>query len=127
MTTNLGGRPPMYANVEEMQTKIDAYFATAKIGLYTVTGLALALGFTSRQALLNYQDKEEFVDAVKKAKLKIEQDYEQSLREKGRSGDIFGLKNFGWDDKSDLNLGGQTGNPINAIVRTIVDPVNSNS
>jgi len=34
----------------------------------TVTGLALALGFTSRQALLDYQAKKGFVDTVTRAR-----------------------------------------------------------
>jgi hypothetical protein len=38
---------------------------------------------------MNYQDKPEYVDSIKKAKLRIEQAYELSLRENGRSGDIF--------------------------------------
>ena len=81
------GHPPKYATVEEMQAVIDQYFEDCKgepiIGddgmpildkfgqpfiihqrPPTVTGLALALGFTSRQALLNYQAKKGFVDTV---------------------------------------------------------------
>lgn len=116
--TNLGGRPPFYSSVEDMQIAIDKYFATTQPGFMTVTGLALALGFTSRAALLNYEDKPAFVNAVKSAKLRIENDYELSLREKGRSGDIFGLKNFGWRDQQDVNLGGQNGeNPIDVSLK----------
>ena len=89
------GHPPKYATVEEMQAVIDRYFEDCKgepiIGddgmpildkfgqpfiihqrPPTVTGLALALGFTSRQALLNYQAKKEFVDTVTRAKSHIE-------------------------------------------------------
>lgn len=71
----MAGRPPIFESVEEMQGKIDAYFAEAKAeGIpYTIQGLALALGFNSRQSLLNYEDKEEFLDTIKKAKLKIEE------------------------------------------------------
>lgn len=118
------GRPPMYASVEEMQTKIDGYFTTHLMEEQTVTGLALALGFTSRAALINYEDKPEFVNAVKKAKLKIENAYEYSLRKNGRSGDIFALKNFGWNDSQNINLGGQNGeNPVEAnLTVTFVKP-----
>ena len=92
---NKGGRPPTYETVEEMQDIIDNYFEMCDGVLlkdkkgeimfdkwgqpiylnqkpYTVTGLALALGFTSRQTLLNYQGKPEFMDTITQAKLKIE-------------------------------------------------------
>ena len=39
----------------------------------TIQGLALALGFTSRQSLLNYKAKREFVDTVTRARLRVEQ------------------------------------------------------
>jgi len=46
-----GGRPRKYQSVEQLQTAIDSYFeSTEKL---TVTGLALHLGFNSRQALVN--------------------------------------------------------------------------
>lgn len=45
----------------------------------TVTGLALALGFTSRMALLNYQAKKEFVDTITRAKTMVEAYTEQRL------------------------------------------------
>jgi hypothetical protein len=70
---------------------------------YTITGLALALD-TSRQTLVEYEAKDEFIDAIKKAKLRVENSYEHSLREKGRSGDIFALKNFNWKDKSEQDI-----------------------
>jgi hypothetical protein len=111
--THPGGRPPFYETVEELQAAVDKYLNTCPEDQLTVTGLALSLGFTSRQALLNYEEKPQFVDAVKKAKLRVENAYELSLRKNGRSGDIFGLKNFGWKDNQDLNVGGQgKDNPV---------------
>lgn len=117
--THPGGRPPFYETVEAMQEEIDKYFADTSDEEITVTGLALALGFTSRAALLNYQEKEEFVNTVKKAKTKVENSYERSLRKNGRSGDIFALKNFGWDDKQSLNIAGQEGGAPIATSLTI--------
>ena len=32
----------------------------------------------------------------------VENSYEMSLRENGRTGDIFALKNFGWRDKMEV-------------------------
>lgn len=90
----------MYQTPVEMQVVVDEYINHTPDEELTVTGLALALGFTSRQALMNYQEKAEFVDTVKTAKLRVENAYERSLRKNGRSGDIFGLKNMGWKDES---------------------------
>lgn len=66
----------------------------------TVTGLALALGFTSRQALLNYQAKPEFVDTITRAKARVEQYAEERLFDRdGSNGAQFSLRNNfkGWD------------------------------
>ena len=90
------GRKPTFTSAEEMQEKIDAYFASCEreqlrdaagnpvlnkngepvyVGgrPMTIQGLALALGFTSRQSLLNYKAKREFVDTVTRARLRVEQ------------------------------------------------------
>ena len=122
------GRPPMYKNKEEIQEKIDAYFEeckgkiltddegniiTDKYGeaIYidkkplTITGLALALGFNSRQSLLNYQDKEEFVDTITRAKARVEQYAEERLFDKnGANGAKFSLANNfeGWKEKQEI-------------------------
>lgn len=69
----------------------------------TVTGLALYLGFTTRQALINYEGKPEFVDAIKQSKLRVEAAYEQALFGKNAAGPIFALKNFNWTDKQEID------------------------
>ena len=125
---NKGGRPPMYKSVEEIQKKIDEYFIDCEgeplldaegnpmidkygnpilIGVrpLTITGLALALGFTSRQALLNYQEKEEFVDTITRAKAKVEQYAEERLFDRdGANGAKFSLANNfeGWREKQQI-------------------------
>lgn len=115
---------PRYKTVEEMQAVIDQYFEDCKgepiigddgqpiLDKYgqpfiinahppTVTGLALALGFTSRQALLNYQAKKAFVDTVLRAKARIEAYAEERLFDRdGQRGAEFSLKyNFRWADE----------------------------
>ena len=128
LNKNKGGRPPMYKSVEEMQKKIDEYFIDCEgeplldaegnpmIDKYgnpirtgvrplTVTGLALALGFTSRQALLNYQEKEMFVDTITRAKAKVEQYAEERLFDRdGANGAKFSLANNfeGWREKQHI-------------------------
>lgn len=64
----------------------------------TVTGLALALGFESRQSLLNYQCKPEFSSVITRAKSRIEQYTEERLFDKdGANGAKFSLElNWGW-------------------------------
>lgn len=103
------GRPLKFKSVKELQKKIDAYFADCEKDdePLTITGLALALD-TSRETLMEYGEREEFVDTIKKAKLKIEHAYELRNIKRGNAGDIFALKNFGWKDKteSDVTLGG---------------------
>ena len=116
------GRRPIYAEAEEMQRKIDAYFDDCAgeilkdgdgrpvldkygniitIGTKppTVTGLALALGLNSRQALLNYQARSDlFNDTVTRAKARVEQYAEERLFDRnGVNGAKFSLScNFGW-------------------------------
>ena len=118
----------MYKSVEEIQKKIDEYFVDCegetlldaegnpmidkygnviKTGVrpLTITGLALALGFTSRQALLNYQEKEEFVDTITRAKAKVEQYAEERLFDRdGANGAKFSLANNfeGWREKQQI-------------------------
>lgn len=100
------GRPLKFGSVEEMQEKIDAYFeeCDVKEDPYTITGLALALD-TSRETLLDYEDKDEFSDTVKKAKLKCE-NYAEKFLFKGKNvvGSIFNLKNNykRWVDKQEI-------------------------
>jgi hypothetical protein len=126
---NKVGRPAAYKTPEEMQERIDAYFNSC-YGEYvtdpegnlmtdkhghpvmtkprplTITGLALALGFSGRQALLNYEDKEEFMDTIKRAKSRIEQYAEERLFDKdGVNGAKFNLSNNfkGWREKQEID------------------------
>lgn len=119
------GRPPKYKSVEEIEQKIEAYFKscegeplkdrdgtvlTDKYGAPiivgrkppTITGLALALGFSTRQSLLNYQGKKEFVDTITRAKSFVEKYAEERLFDReGVQGAKFSLvNNFkGWSEK----------------------------
>lgn len=119
-----GGRPLKFASVEEFQSAVDSYFESIQeprvygdnvvFEPVTITGLALHLD-TTRDLLCDYQEKDEFSDAVKKAKLRCENYAERQLYiGKSATGPIFALKNFGWSDSQDVNLGGQKDNPVEA-------------
>lgn len=141
------GRPPKYETPEEMQRIIDLYFDACKINRLvkfadgdeelllsgysdedkeiisyvesyapTVSGLAYTLGM-SRQALLDYSNKDQFLDTVKRAKQRIEVYLESNLYGQAVTGTIFNLKNnFGWKDKSDHEFTGPNGGPVQTQV-----------
>lgn len=112
------GRPLKFKTVKQMQKQIDAYFDGEIVGEYTITGLALALD-TSRTTLMQYEGRDEFIDAIKRAKTRVENDYELALRKNGRAGDIFGLKNFGWKDKLDVDNSGTVTHIDGGVSRTL--------
>lgn len=126
------GRPPIYKTVNEIEEKIDAYFKECEGEILkddngktvlnkfgnpvvinrkppTVTGLALALGFTNRLDLLRYQGKEEFCNTITRAKSMVEQYAEERLFDRdGSNGAQFSLRNNfkGWDaDKKNDDSG----------------------
>ena len=131
-----------YKTAEEMQNVIDKYFLDCegvplrdddgslvydKFGQLilvgrkppTVTGLALALGFNSRQTLLNYQARKTFMDTVTRAKSRVEEYTEMRLFDRdGAMGAKFSLSNNfkGWSEKSDIEV--KTGN---TVLKSILD------
>lgn len=108
---NVGGRPLKFATPEELASVIDKHLKDTPQEELTLTGLCLAIG-TSRGVLDEYKKREGYEDIVTRAKLYVEHAYEVSLRKNSRSGDIFGLKNFGWKDKQELEHTGADGGPI---------------
>ena len=63
----------------------------------------MALGFTTRQSLLNYQAKKQFVDTITRAKSRCEDYAESRLFDRdGAMGAKFSLSNNfkGWSEKS---------------------------
>ena len=105
------GRPLKFETAEQMQIAIDAYFCREG-KKPTVCELALALGLSTRRALLNYQQRPEFTETVERAKLRIEATYERDLRGAKPTGAIFALKNFGWKDTQTQEHSGPGGKPI---------------
>jgi len=88
------GRPPKYTSVEQVQAKLDIYFAErleSKRPL-TIQGLAIALDL-SRQGLLEYSKKDQFSDIITKARQVVVDSVEENLLSGGGAGAIFWLKN----------------------------------
>lgn len=116
--SNKGGRPLKFKSPEELQAKIDAYYEWAKENKkhITITGLAWFLD-ANRQTLLRYEEddsellksvsedvRQAFRDTVKRAKARIEMEYEESLYNKNSAvGAIFTLKNnYNYVDKQEV-------------------------
>ncbi len=120
-----GGRPPLFDNPESLKKKIEEYFIWVKgekkevieNGIAsivvvrdfchtTITGLALFLGFESRQSIYDYEKDGEYSYIIKNARLRIEEGYEQRLHGALPTGAIFALKNMGWKDKTETEHSG---------------------
>jgi hypothetical protein len=84
---------------------------------FTITGLALALD-TTRDVLLDYEDREEYSHSIKRAKAIIHNYTEEELMKRDKpTGVIFNLKNnYGWKDKTeqDVNLSGGLADELKA-------------
>lgn len=143
------GRPPKYDNPEDMQRIIDLYFIACRRNRHNeanpdkeyifketlspedievidmveesiplVSGLAYILGM-STEAFRNYEQKDDFLATVKRAKQRIEISLETRLAGNAVTGSIFNLKNnFGWKDKTEQELTGKDGGPI--VSKTLV-------
>lgn len=94
------GRPLKYETPEALQAAIDNYFETAEINSrpFKIVDLCLFIGFT-KDMLSDYENREGFSFPVKQAKMRVESQYEDRLINRGSSGDVFALKNFGWTDR----------------------------
>lgn len=102
----MAGRPRLYESAEELKKKIDEFFATTPKSELTVTGLALYLGFESRQSFYDYEKNEQYSYIIKRARLQVEAAYEMRLNSNGCTGAIFALKNMGWKDKTEVEQSG---------------------
>lgn len=129
---NIGGRPPKFDNPEALQAKVDDYFIwvlgekeTVKndkqedTEVYkrspcytTITGLAIFLGFESRQSIYDYEKDGTFSYIIKNARLRVEEQYEQRLHGTTPTGAIFALKNMGWKDKVETGFTDNEGKDV---------------
>src|SRR6202035_3061369 len=68
----------------------------------TLTGLAIFLGFHSKQAFEKYEENGRFANILKQGRLRIEAVYEKKLHlQSSASGAIFALKSMGWNEKTE--------------------------
>ena len=113
------GRPPMYKTPQEMVVKIAEYldhedtlkrpdsYSKAGKGVYTIEGCALYLGFSTRDALYDYEKKSpEFAYIVRRFKLFLTHWNAQKLYWGGTfQGSQFWLKNWGgYKDESEQKI-----------------------
>jgi hypothetical protein len=98
------GRPRLFSSPDEFDALVDIYILKCqdpeKPTAITLTGMVIALGFCSKDTLYEYEKYPEFTDSVKRARLLVEQEYENRLvTGSNAASSIFALKNFGWADK----------------------------
>lgn len=97
----------LFTTDEQLAEAIEAYLSTRdKDNPPTVSGLALALGFESRQSFYDYEKNPIHSYTIRRARLAIEETYEQRLHGNTPTGAIFALKNFGWKDKQEVEHSG---------------------
>lgn len=122
---NKGGRPFKFADPDKLDSQIEDFFIWCKENnkIPTVTGLAVHLD-TDRHTLLNYENslddptydnlnydvKVRLITSIKRAKQRVESEYEQALFNKNSAvGAIFTLKNnYKWVDKQEVEQTNKT-------------------
>lgn len=105
-----GGRPPKFETPEELQEAIEQYIKKRgnEEKPITMSGMAYELGFASRQSLYDYGNKDEFSYTITRARLLIEDNYEQCLHNPQTcNGAKFALAaGFGWKEKKEITHSG---------------------
>lgn len=103
----MAGRPPKFESPEQLRELAHEYFLECqkKVELPTKAGLALHCE-TNKATLHNYEQKDEFFDAIKEIYDYIEDRWVQASanKEYNASGSIFYLKNaFHYKDRHELS------------------------
>jgi len=115
---NNAGRPAKFDEPAALQEKVEEYFIWAKNennGIKTITGLALFLGFESRQSIYDYEKDGEYSYIIKNARMRVEEGYEERLHTGIPTGAIFALKNMGWKDKVETGFTDTEGKDVSPI------------
>ncbi len=98
---NLGGRPRLYQTPAQFDEAANAYFQWCYQNNepFTITGLALGMGFCSVQTLYNYASYEGFLESVTRSRTIVEYGYEKKLHGAHSAGAKFALACIGSDDR----------------------------
>lgn len=126
------GRPRIIDDPEDLLERVEDYFASCEPKLLTIkgkdgeetpildkngnptmrgktptiAGLALHLGYCSRQSIYDIRDRKDddrFSYIIKKAVLFLESHWESNLENAACTGAIYWLKNHGWHDKTEVD------------------------
>lgn len=122
---NKGGRPFKFTDPDKLESQIEDFFVWCKDNnrIPTITGLAVHLD-TDRHVLLDYENcledpsydklgydvKVRLSTSIKRAKQRVESEYEQALFNRNSAvGAIFTLKNnYKWVDKQEVEQTNKT-------------------
>lgn len=118
------GRPLKVKSPEEFDSRVDEYFEKC-FDLEvrpTRAGMVLALGFCSKTQFYDYEKRPEFKASVRRARMLIEEIYEQMLGTSHAAGPIFALKNMaGWSDQQEIKHSGGVSHGV-ALLPDDADP-----
>jgi hypothetical protein len=130
------GRPLKFETAEELQAAIDIYFAQDRKSedqpfMPTMAGLALHLGFNSRNSLYNYKERTQFAGVIKNAITQLEAVVERLLlTDSNAAGKIFWLKNHGWKDTQEHEIShgakDMDDDQLDALAARYVSEINKN-
>ncbi|NOW97238.1 terminase small subunit [Mucilaginibacter sp. SG564] len=82
----------------------------------TIAGMALFLGFSSKQEFEAYEVSGKHADVLKRGRLRLEAAYESRLYQTP-TGVIFALKTLGWNDKPEIQKPSKTGKTLQVEIR----------
>ena len=112
------GNTRRWRSAKALQAAVDAYFeeCSEKGRVPSVAGLALALGFMSRQALARYTDRmheennDDYVVIITSAKTRIEEaNIQLAYNKEASAGARFMLQNgFNYSEKQEIGLNSNT-------------------
>ena len=116
---NNGGRPRKFDSANEMYSAGLAYInqTLAEEKHLTFTGLCIALGIV-KNTYWDYEDgkydtdEQVFSTPLKDLKQRVENYAESRLFGNNPTGAIFALKNYGWKDKTETEITGPNGGPL---------------
>ena len=122
-----GGRPRLYQSHDEFADKVESYFDEVEANgkKPTLAGLCYFMGFDDKESFTHYSTYGvEFSRTVKRVKMRMEDDRQQSLlsKDKFTPGIALDLQNnHGWRNKTDHELTGADGGPMVTQTRLKLD------